>query len=322
MLRTYSTNTPLPTLTFLLLLVLTLATGCGGEDEAVMMPDDDDMEEPMDPQPTFDNIDPDLPSFVSVEVEPTTPEGMKWEKVEALTDDFDTFDQSKWYKLLWNYQPPVQMRAENSGVEDGKLFIKATLDENDPPENRWFRTSRIHSRTKINYPMYTEASIKAAHISAYNTYWLNDGDISNRNEIDIIENNSNPSCRCQPNFPWQMNSQYFHVINDDTQRNKGNFDNRQLHPNNPLRGVPWNEAYHTFGVWWKDERNIQFYLNGEPAGSVVSARDFTRDLGMIFDLWTFDATWLGGLAIKDHLKDESVNTMRVDWVRTWQLVEE
>jgi len=55
-----------------------------------------------------------------------------------------------------------------------------------------------------------------------------------------------------------------------------------------------------------------------PAGSVVSA----RDLNLIWDLWTIDEDWAGGIAAKDDLSNEANNTMQIDWVRTWQLVEE
>jgi len=34
-----------------------------------------------------------------------------------------------------------------------------------------------------------------------------------------------------------------------TYSNKGNFDNRNLSSANPLKGVKWNEDYHTVGVW-------------------------------------------------------------------------
>jgi len=279
----------------------------------------DKKEEPLanDPEPVindFNNIDPNFPSFTSID--DTTPEGMEWEKVESLSDDFDAWDSDKWFKPLWNYGIPVQMRAENSGVEDGYLWIKATLDDGD---ERWFETSRVQSTEQINYPMYTESRIKTAHISAYNTFWLNNGDINDRDEIDVIENNSKPSCNCQPNFPWQMNSQYFHVVNGDTKRAKGNFDNRTLSSENPLKGVQWNEDYHIVGVWWKNATDIQFYLDGEPAGSVVSERDFTRDLSIIWDLWTIDEDWSGGIAAKNDLSDETINTMKIDWIRTWQL---
>ena len=282
---------------------------------------------------SFNNIDPTLPSFVSIE--DTTPANKKWVKLEAMSDEFDTWDSSKWFKSTWNYGVPVFMSssAQNSGVTDGKLWIKATLNENNA-DGRWFQTARIHSRAETSYPMYTEASINAAHISAYNTYWLNNGNSSNRDEIDIIENNSNPSCvNCEADaYPNQMNSQYFHADDSKTPveiRNKDNFLRSDLSATNPKREINWNEDYHTFGVWWIDERNIQFYLNGEPAGKVVVGqhnngtyyedRFFTRELEIIFDLWTNEAGWLGGLPNKTDLNDNSINTMRIDWVRTWKL---
>ena len=279
----------------------------------------------------FANIDPSLPSFVSINN--TTPTDKKWVKQENMSDEFSSWDSTKWFKSTWNYGVPVFMSTSNtnSGVADGNLWIKATLNESNP-ENRWFQAARIHSRTKISYPMYTEARIKSAHISAYNTYWLNNGNSTDRDEIDIIENNSKPSCGCQPNFPLQMNSQYFHADSAKTPvqiRNEDNFNQNNLSAVNPLKGVKWNEDYHTFGVWWKDAYNIQFYLDGELAGKVTVGQDrsgktytdrkFTRDLEIIFDLWTADETWLGGLASKSDLGDNTINTMKVDWVRTWKL---
>ncbi len=253
--------------------------------------------------------------------QPTAPRGKKWKKVEALSDEFERgFDTDKWTKSLWDYPgTPTKMIAANSGVSDGNLWLKATLDDNS---QRWFQSSRVASKALIKYPMYTECSMITAHLSAYNTFWLNNGNITDRDEIDVVENNSRPSCGCQPNFPWQMNSQYFQVVNGDTKRNKGNFDNRNLSASNPKKGVKWNEEYHTVGVWWKDEKHMQFYLDGEPAGSVVSARDFTRDLKLIWDLWTDDVDWLGGVAVKNHLKDDKINTMKVDWVHTYELVDD
>ncbi|PKQ61881.1 hypothetical protein BZG02_14750 [Labilibaculum filiforme] len=282
----------------------------------------------------FNNIDPNNPSFVSINN--TTPEGKKWVKMESMSDEFSTWDTNKWFKSTWNYGVPVFMSQsdDNSGVSDGNLWIKASLNESNA-DGRWFQTARIHSKAETNYPMYTEARIKTAHISAFNTYWLNNGNSTDRDEIDIIENNSKPSCGCQPDFAVQMNSQYFHADSDKTPveiRDEDNFLNTNLSGANPLKGVKWNEDYHTFGVWWKDEKNIQFYLDGEPAGKVVVGhdrsgttypdREFTRDLEIIFDLWTNEANWLGGLALKSDLADDAINTMRVDWVRTWKLVEE
>jgi hypothetical protein len=208
------------------------------------------------------------------------------------------------------------MLAGNSGVSNGKLWIKATLDNSS---SRWFQTSRVMSKTQIKFPMYTECSMKTAHISAYNTFWLNNGNSSNRDEIDVCENNSKPSITSQADRPYTMYSQYFIVVNNDTERAHGNFDNRNLPAGTPGKGKKWNEMFHTLGVWWKDKNNIQFYLNGKPAGKVKSTRNFTRDLNIIWDLWTKDVTWNGGIAIKSDLLDNTINTMYVDWVRTWKL---
>lgn len=282
----------------------------------------------------FANIDPGFPSFVSLVN--TTPEGKKWVKQESMSDEFESWDNTKWFKSTWNYGVPVFMStsADNSGVSEGNLWIRATLNESNA-EGRWFQTARIHSRTKTSYPMYTEARIKCAYISAFTTYWLNNGNSTDRDEIDIIENNPKASCGCQPEFPTRMNSQYFHADHTKTPveiRDEDNFMQSGLSDVNPLKGVKWNEDYHTFGVWWKDERNIQFYLDGEPAGSVVVGHDrsgttysdryFTRELEIIFDLWTNEANWLGGLPQKSELSNAANSTMLVDWVRTWKLVDE
>lgn len=251
--------------------------------------------------------------------QPPAPTGKMWEPVPALSDEFDFWDTSKWFKSLWNYGVPVQMLDKNSGVADGKLWIQATLDSTS---QRWFETSRIWSRTQISYPMYTECSMKTAHISAYNTFWMNNGDINNRDEIDICENNSKPSITSYTDWPYLMQSQYFLTVSGQDERAKGNFDNRNLSNDNPLKGVKWNEAYHTLGVWWKDKNNVQFYLDGEPAGSVSTNRDFTRSLNIIWDLWTIDAQWSGGISNQADLLDDSLNTMRVDWIHTYKLVDD
>ncbi len=271
-----------------------------------------------------------LSAVTKIIAQPIPPSGMKWEVVSEMTDEFNNgFDTVKWRKELWQYpDTPTLMVAENSGVSDGNLWIKATVG----PEPTYFHASRIYSNAQISYPMYTECSIITAHLSAYNTFWLNNGNLEGRDEIDVIENNSRPSCGCQPNFPWQMNSQYFQATNGFTVRNADNYDNRRLSNGNLKRGIPWNETYHTVGVWWKDEKNMTFYLDGEEAGSVKvgESRDgnyypeiiFSRDLNLIWDLWTRDVNWLGGLALKEHMRDDRFNTMRVDWVHTFKLVED
>lgn len=283
-------------------------------------------EEDLKEEPKVVNVNtanPLKPTFTSFD--DTTPEGKMWERIENMSDEFDEWNSSKWVKTNWNYgDTPVNMVNKNSGVANGNLWIKATWDKTS--ETQWFETSRVRSRATAIFPMYTECRIKTAHISAFNTFWLNKGDSKNRDEIDIIENNSNPSKTGKAssnldldNYPWKMNSQYFIVKDGVTERHHGNSSNKNLSEGNTLKGVKWNEAYHVVGAWWKDANHVQFYLDGEPSGKVTTKQPFTLGQHLIWDLWTQDAPWVGGLPKKEELLDDSINTMKVDWVRTWKL---
>ncbi len=249
--------------------------------------------------------------------QPSAPAGMAWEKVEALSDEFDSWDEAKWTKPLWNYGVPVKMIAENSGVTKGNLWIKASLDKD---AERWFETSRVMSKKKIKYPMYTECRMRTSDLSAFSTFWMNNGNSTDRDEIDMCESNSNPSRKEQVERPYTLYSQYFVVNDNNTERAHGNFDNRKLSDSNPAKGKRWNEEYQVIGVWWKDAHNIQFYINGEEAGKVKTTRPFTRDLNIIWDLWTEDAAWTGGIADPKDLSNKKINTMYVDWIHTYQLI--
>ncbi|MDO6738841.1 T9SS type A sorting domain-containing protein [Wenyingzhuangia sp. 2_MG-2023] len=251
------------------------------------------------------------------------PSGKVWVKEDGLTDEFNVngLDTSKWSKSTWNYDVPVEMVADNtnSGVWGGYLWIRATLDQG---AERWFRTARIMSKEQISYPMYTESRIKASSISAFNTFWLNNGDSNNRDEIDVIENNAAPTCDCKPDYPWLMKSHYWQARNGTEYDEASDFDNRNLPAGTPGKGVKWDADYHVFGVYWKDARNMDFYLNGVKVGSLVSDFDYTRDLNILWDLWAKDANWIGGLPAQSDLNNNAINTMYVDWVRTWTLADD
>ncbi|MFI3289760.1 MAG: fimbrillin family protein [Rikenellaceae bacterium] len=251
-------------------------------------------------------------------------DGKRWVVVSALTDEFDTWDSTKWSKSTWNYGVPVQMIEDNAYVDGGNLCIKATLDEDaSDNEDRWFQSCRVMSKTQISYPMYTECRMKTSNLSAYSTYWLNNGDSNDRDEIDICEHNTNPSYAPDvADRPYTMYSQYFIAENGVEERDKGDFDNRNLSPENPAYGKKWNEEFQTLGLWWIDENHLQFYINGEKAGYIETVSDFTRSLNIIWDLWTVDATWSGGIANKEDLSDDSINTFYIDWICTYTLVDE
>lgn len=252
--------------------------------------------------------------------QPNAPKGFKWEIVDALSDEFNAFDESKWNYSLWNYDAPNIMMKSQVSVEDGNLCIKA---ENHSDSVRWMKTGRIMSTKRIGYPMYTECSMKAADISAYNTYWLNNGNSENRNEIDICENNANPSNPKTKHgiadFPFVMQSNIHHAVNGKNLRSPSYASTKYLSKKNKNRGKDMNETYHTLGLYWEDDRKCHWFLDGEYVGFSSAQRKFTRELNIYFGLWS--NSW-DGFPNKINLDDNSKNTMYVDWIHTYKLVKQ
>ena len=85
--------------------------------------------------------------------------------------------------------------------------------------------------------------------------------------------------------------------------------------------MPYPSAadYHTYGVWWKDNQTIWFYHNGVKVAEVKPGGAFNESMYMFLDKEAF--TW-AGLPTIASLKDNSKNTMYVDWVRSWKLVKQ
>ena len=52
---------------------------------------------------------------------------------------------------------------------------------------------------------------------------------------------------------------------------------------------------------------------------MVAEKDLTRDLDIIWDLWTSYDDWVGGIVNKEDLKDNALHTMYVDWIHTYKL---
>lgn len=249
--------------------------------------------------------------------QPEAPEGYTWKVVDELSDEFNSFDEDKWSYSLWNYTPPNIMMKSQAYVENGNLCIKA---ENHTDSIRWMKTSRIMSKARISYPMYTECRMKAADISAYNTYWLNNGNSANRNEIDICENNANPTNpktkHGVKDFPFIMQSNIHHAVDSVNLTSPSYASTKLLSKGNKNRAKNFNECFHTLGLYWEDDRKCHWFLNGEYVGFSSSKRPFTRELNIIFDLWS--NSW-DGFPTKESLDDDSRNTMYVDWIHTYKL---
>ena len=124
-------------------------------------------------------------------------------------------------------------------------------------------------------------------------------------EIDVIENVGDSSKNPKKyNNRMMMNTHYF--------SRKGNISTPKEH----VMPAKCSSQYFVYGVWWKDKRNVWFYLDDVKVAEVVLEHDFEVLQYMFFDTEVFE--WAGWPS-RESLLDSKKNTMFVDWVRAWRL---
>jgi len=127
-----------------------------------------------------------------------------------------------------------------------------------------------------------------------------------RHEIDVIENVGAPRINPDNAYKMHSNSHYNYGL-----------------PNSISTPKTWrmpqkaSDDFAVFGVWWKSERELWLYYNGQKVNEIRTGGPFNVDQTMFFDTEVF--SWVGNPTIAE-LDDPSRNTMYVDWVRGWELV--
>ena len=77
------------------------------------------------------------------------------------------------------------------------------------------------------------------------------------------------------------------------------------------------DTFHVYGVWWKDEKTVWMYHDGQKVAELTLGGPFKESQYLFFDTEVF--VW-EGLPTIESLNDPSRNTTLVDWVRSWKLV--
>lgn len=242
------------------------------------------------------------------------PAGVFWEVVEVLSDEFNgtSLDLEQWNDLhpRWSGRAPSQFKRENTTVGDGYLRLKSTsrVDDlsqvSDPETDIWVDAASITSKGKTARPgYYYETSMKASDLSMTSSYWFRMGEYS---EIDVVEQLGHPS------RPESSSKEFKMLMNTHVYGSKsGASTPRQWQM--PTRS---REEFHVYGLWWKSPDELLFYHNGTHVETIVPSVSFEEDLFMIFDTEVF--VW-DGLPTIAFLKDDSKNTMLVDFVRTYKV---
>jgi len=257
----------------------------------------------------------------------------RWELLEDHSDNFnyagktDAF-HAKWkdaYFNRWKGPGLTKWQADHSEVANGKLILKASrMGEEE------VATGIITSRTPIEYPVYTEARIKASNLELSTNFWLLSKD--SKREIDVVEVYAGSK---QAHLSRRATSN-FHVFFRDAAGIHADFadSNPVMLPDSAF----WRDDYHTFGVFWKSPTDVTFFVDGKETagGSWREANMYDkrytetyldkdqylmdRPLMMILDLedhaWRSEA---GHTPTDGELADDARNRVYVDWVRTYRL---
>jgi len=241
------------------------------------------------------------------------PPGFAWQMLPELSDEFEgtKLDDAKWSPShpYWDGRPPSKFDPANVYVKDGKLALVSTTSVDsiasvaNPDVDLWVKSACVASKRSAASYGYYEARIKASALSMTSAFWFQ----GLYSEIDVVEELGRPIINPGDNLLMQMNTHYF----------AGGWANDKATPKQWPMPTGAADSYHTYGVWWRDKNALSFFHDGQKVADVVAGGDFAETMYLFLDTEVF--TWYG-LPTVASLKDASLDTMLVDWVRAWKLV--
>ncbi|KAA1247529.1 T9SS type A sorting domain-containing protein [Aquimarina sp. RZ0] len=195
--------------------------------------------------------------------------GKQWQLQSNFSDDFNYNGKgnanftNKWVDYYmpdpgWPGPGETNWVTGNSNVSGGFLEIRGTQGSGSK-----VNCGVISSKTKIKYPVYMEARIKASNILNSSNFWLLSQKDNNNpgwwQELDILEVYGGDTNQF---FSKQMSTN-FHIWKSGNDHTYQTFF--KVNPNQSLAQNPyWRDGFHTFGCYWKSPTDITFYIDGVP----------------------------------------------------------
>ncbi|MGA2501082.1 MAG: family 16 glycosylhydrolase [Tepidisphaeraceae bacterium] len=246
---------------------------------------------------------------------PELPAGIRWEKVEALSDEFEgkALDLQKWMpkQPYWKGRAPSEFAPANVSVRDGMLELRSTAtvqrmsDVKNPEKDIWVKAACVASSKPIASYGYYETRMRASKLSMTSSFWFQ----GKYSEIDVVEQVGASLKNPGHGRLMLMNTHFF-------------ADGWKKDLATPKQWkMPSGSAddFHVYGVWWKDRETTWFYHDGEKVAELKTGGEFAEPMYMFFDTEVF--LW-EGLPTLESLGNPEKNAMRVDWVRAWRSVKE
>lgn len=252
---------------------------------------------------------------------PTAPDGYRWAKNEALTDEFDgtQLDSGKWHNHnpKWAGRPPGKLVPSAVSVKNGHLRIQCTPLK--PVDGKFsIACGTIQSKAKALYG-YHECRMKASKLSTSSNFWFV-GD-----HVKTLQGTQGGELIVQLTIGNSQQHNQFMKSNvmvsmkrngKDTKREKAKATDRIK------LGSGVADEFHIYGCWWVDASKLKFYVDGEYAYTInpstkFGEAPFRNPLSMNLICETFN--WQP-VPTEAELTDDTKNTALFDYVRSYRLV--
>lgn len=264
-----------------------------------------------------------------------TPSGKTWEKVEALSDEFNdtTFDDSKWHRnpatdpFGWYGRAPALFESDNVSVKDGNLHIRVEKFDSPKTANNksWTHGGAIlRSKQKAKHGYYYETKMKANSTVMSSTFWIafpancNTGPIR-KLELDIQECVGRVTDKTHS---WAKD--WANIYHSNTWRHNRSCDTEVNESKNaPAKKVlneKNNSRFFVYGCWWKSPTEILFFLDGKFVYTINPPTDFDLEGYITMAIETYDWNPIDGDTLFQNGTDDELTT-KYDWVRVWKLAD-
>ena len=264
---------------------------------------------------------------------PKAPNGFKWVRNWALSDEFNgnALNRNKWLNrhAFWYKRKPTIFKPEAISVGGGFLKIRSH-NLKYPKDGYRIAGGAVMSKGYTAGFGYYEARMKANNIRMSSAFWMQNG-MANLNattncnydrylmELDIVETVGGYNGKMSNHMA--SNTHYRHAAcNGKGDRLPEKFYSAGAYL--PL-GVRTRDRFITYGAWWKDGNSVTFYADGRQGKTVWFRKDidktapFDRKQALIMSSCTYD--WLTPPTQQD-LWNAQRSTTLYDWVRSWYLV--
>ena len=229
-----------------------------------------------------------------------------------------------WYHNAWKGPVLTIWSRENSYVNGGFL----TLFSSRVAGTNKVNTGILTSKKRIKYPVYIETRAKIANSVIASNAWLLSPD--DTQEIDFLESYGG-SFSQNTGQEQSWHAKRIHISHHVFIRNP--FQDYQ--PKDPGTWytdgkTTWRNDFHTYGVYWIDPWNLEYYIDGQMVRKVsgvdiIDPKNFTNDKGLskkmdiIINMEDQDWRSNKGITPTDaELSKREDNIFLVDWIRVYK----